>query len=153
MNDPINSPAHYTAIPARCACGHTLEPIDFTRHMGFNLGNVVKYVLRAPYKGRTAEDLRKAIWYINDELKRLDVKPPPKDSDIAEGYNPCSLTLQLVRLGMEKDWRLLDVGEEIDSNDQMWLGHLTQWATAGRCGRIVEDDERRITYRTLRSRT
>jgi len=35
-----------------------------------NLGNVVKYVVRADHKGNPVEDLRKALWYIQRELDR-----------------------------------------------------------------------------------
>ncbi len=53
--------------------------IDITRHMNFNLGNVIKYTLRAGHKSeegmndkdKQIEDLNKAIWYLNDEIKRL----------------------------------------------------------------------------------
>ena len=39
--------------------------------LNFNLGNVVKYVLRAPHKGELVEDLEKAQWYIARELARV----------------------------------------------------------------------------------
>lgn len=60
MSDPIHNPAHYTAYP--------VQPIEITRYLGFNLGNVVKYVLRAPYKGGP-EDLRKALQYLDWEAQ------------------------------------------------------------------------------------
>jgi hypothetical protein len=40
--------------------------------MGFALGNVIKYVMRAPFKGHELEDLRKARWYLDDEIKRQE---------------------------------------------------------------------------------
>ena len=58
MSDPIHNPAHYTAYP--------VQPIEISRHLGFCLGNVVKYVLRAPYKGGV-EDLNKALKYLEWE--------------------------------------------------------------------------------------
>ena len=39
--------------------------------MNFCLGNVIKYVMRAPYKGKQIEDLEKAAWYLNREINRL----------------------------------------------------------------------------------
>ena len=43
-------------------------------HMGFNLGNAVKYIWRADLKNDDAtEDLEKAAWYIKRELKRRGV--------------------------------------------------------------------------------
>lgn len=51
-------PDHYKkgAIP--------VEPIVVCSRMSFCLGNFVKYVCRAPYKGTELEDLKKALWYI-----------------------------------------------------------------------------------------
>jgi Ribonuclease G/E len=40
--------------------------------MGFNLGNAVKYIWRADLKGKQVEDLKKAVWYINREIERIN---------------------------------------------------------------------------------
>lgn len=64
--DMVNHPPHYTSHPSGVEC------IDITRHMTFNLGNVVKYLWRADEKGSTVEDLKKARWYLDDEIKRLE---------------------------------------------------------------------------------
>lgn len=72
MTDMINHPPHYTNSPAKCECGRTIECIDVTRHMGFSLGNAVKYIWRADLKGAAIEDLRKAEFYIKDEIKRRE---------------------------------------------------------------------------------
>jgi hypothetical protein len=42
--------------------------------MNFNLGNAMKYIWRAALKGETAQDLRKAIFYIEDEIKRREAE-------------------------------------------------------------------------------
>lgn len=62
--DAVNHPAHYTAHPSGVEC------IQITEHMNFCLGNAVKYIWRSSLKGGD-EDLRKAIWYLERELKRL----------------------------------------------------------------------------------
>lgn len=43
-----------------------IEVIDVIEDwgLGFHLGNALKYILRAPHKGRTVDDLRKAMWYL-----------------------------------------------------------------------------------------
>lgn len=64
--DMVNSPPHYKNHPSGIEC------IDIVRHMNYNLGNAVKYIWRSPYKGSNIEDLRKSIWYLNDEIKRLE---------------------------------------------------------------------------------
>lgn len=65
--DPIN-PSHYKTHPS----GH--ECIEITRHMNFNLGNVVKYLWRAGLKesAPSLQDLKKAAWYLNDEIQQLE---------------------------------------------------------------------------------
>jgi Protein of unknwon function (DUF3310) len=63
-HDPVNRPAHYTAHPSGVEC------IQITEHMGFNLGNAVKYIWRADLKGDGDEDLAKAAWYIQREIER-----------------------------------------------------------------------------------
>lgn len=66
-NDPVNHPKHYTSDPSGIEC------IQITRHRNFNIGNAIKYLWRAGLKDSDAEvqDLNKAIWYIEDEIKRL----------------------------------------------------------------------------------
>lgn len=66
INDPVNHPAHYTGHPSGIEC------IEITRHMGFNLGNALKYIWRADHKGNALEDLKKARWYLDDEIKRRE---------------------------------------------------------------------------------
>lgn len=63
-NDPVNHPKHYTTHPSGIEC------IDVTEHMGFNLGNAVKYIWRCDLKKDAIEDLRKAIWYVEREIQR-----------------------------------------------------------------------------------
>lgn len=71
MTDNINHPPHYNNSPARCDCGRSIECIDVTRHTEFNIGNALKYLWR--YKDKNGvEDLKKAIWYINDQIKLID---------------------------------------------------------------------------------
>jgi hypothetical protein len=65
MNDPVNHPSHYTSHPSG------VEAIQITRHMSYNLGNVVKYVWRADLKENAIQDLEKARFYLNDEINRL----------------------------------------------------------------------------------
>lgn len=64
--DMVNHPQHYSA--------HGIEPIDYieSHNLNFNLGNVIKYVSRAPFKGTELEDLKKAKWYLEREIKKHD---------------------------------------------------------------------------------
>jgi len=64
--DPVNHPAHYKV--------GGLETIDFieAKGLGYNLGNVVKYITRAAHKGNASEDLAKARWYLNREIAKFN---------------------------------------------------------------------------------
>jgi hypothetical protein len=64
VTDLINKPPHYTQHPSGIEC------IQITEHMGFNLGNAIKYVWRADLKNDAIEDLRKARWYIEREIQK-----------------------------------------------------------------------------------
>ena len=66
MTDPVNNPIHYTDHPSGIEC------IQITEHMNFNLGNAIKYIWRAALKGKQMEDLKKAAWYVNREIARLE---------------------------------------------------------------------------------
>ena len=63
-HDPVNHPKHYTEHPSGIEC------IQITEHMGFNLGNAMKYIWRADLKHNAVEDLQKAVWYINREIEK-----------------------------------------------------------------------------------
>jgi hypothetical protein len=78
MTDRVKHPEHYTNSNAICkTCGVKIECIDITTHMNFNLGNAVKYIWRLDLKTEDpCEDIRKAIQYLEFELKRR--KPHPK---------------------------------------------------------------------------
>ena len=84
LNDIISEvshPVHYTWIKDLCGLN---EVNDITRHMNFNLGNAIKYILRSgkkpiidkdlsdDFNKAAIQDLRKAIWYLNDEINRIE---------------------------------------------------------------------------------
>lgn len=66
--DAVNHPLHYTS--------GKIETIDFIEDQGLNFhrGNAVKYIVRAGKKDpeKEIEDLKKAAWYINREIARLE---------------------------------------------------------------------------------
>lgn len=80
MEDKVNHPSHYA--------NGKIEVIDFIedKGLGFNLGNVVKYVARAGRKkssgksldAKALEDLKKAAWYLQREISAREV---PKDAN------------------------------------------------------------------------
>lgn len=68
IGDAVNHPSHYT--------DGKIEVIDFIedKKLGYHLGNVVKYVSRAGKKNpdKEIEDLKKARWYLNRYIERLE---------------------------------------------------------------------------------
>ena len=63
-NEKVNHPSYYN---------QGIEPIEVIESwdLNFNLGNVIKYTLRAPYKENMIQDLEKAKWYLEREIIRL----------------------------------------------------------------------------------
>lgn len=64
--DVVNKPKHYTEHPSGIEC------IQITEHMGFNLGNAIKYIWRCDLKKDAIEDLKKAKWYIDREINKRE---------------------------------------------------------------------------------
>lgn len=66
FGDMVNNPAHYTF--------GGIETIDFieAKQLNYHCGNVIKYVSRAGKKGERLEDLKKARWYLEREITRLE---------------------------------------------------------------------------------
>ena len=66
-DENVNHPKHYNSHPSGVEC------IDIIRHMPHNVGAAIKYCWRARLKdgSPTIEDYKKAIWYLEDEIKRI----------------------------------------------------------------------------------
>lgn len=60
----VDHPEHYSH-PSGVEC------IDVAEHLGFNLGNTLKYIWRAGRKDALIQDLEKARWYLDREITRL----------------------------------------------------------------------------------
>lgn len=87
-HDPVNHPTHYKS-DAKCrACGESIECIDVTRHMDFDTGNAMKYLWRAGKKDATVQDLRKAIWYIEDKIATLEGRTNPSVHRLTDDKGP-----------------------------------------------------------------
>ena len=79
-DENVSHPSHYTWLKDKCG----IKVIDITRHLDFDLGNAIKYILRAGRKPiinenlsddflRAAiQDLKKALFYINDKIDMLE---------------------------------------------------------------------------------
>lgn len=75
-NNNVQHPKHYNSHPSGIEC------IEIVRHHNFNIGNAIKYLWRAGLKHeegmsdneKQIEDLRKALFYISDEIERIKNK-------------------------------------------------------------------------------
>ena len=73
--EQVSHPSHYSWLKDLCG----VEPLDICRHLDFNVGNALKYLLRKDKVDgdktkieKRVEDLKKAIFYIEDEIKLLE---------------------------------------------------------------------------------
>lgn len=74
--EKVSHPAHYTWLKELCG----IEPIDIARYFDFNIGNCIKYLCRCGHKSeqgysdkeKAIEDLKKARFYLDDEIKMLE---------------------------------------------------------------------------------
>ena len=67
-DDPVNHPTHYTSGSIECidfidSCGYGLD---------FCLANAIKYLTRCKLKGTTVQDIKKAVWYANHAIDKLE---------------------------------------------------------------------------------
>ena len=74
--DPVNHPSHYTAGGVECIDAITAalckyeDPVD-----AWLAGQVIKYLWRAPLKGKYKEDIEKAQFYLNRlAAKQIDAE-------------------------------------------------------------------------------
>ena len=79
-DENVSHPSHYTWLKDKCG----IEVIDITRHLDFDLGNAIKYILRAgkkpimnenlsdDFEKAAIQDLKKALFYINDKIDMLE---------------------------------------------------------------------------------
>ena len=76
MESNVNHPDYYNSHPSGVEC------IEIARHYCFSIGNAIKYLWRAGLKKDAAlsnkekeiEDLKKAVWYIQDRIRELELE-------------------------------------------------------------------------------
>lgn len=64
--EQVKRPKHYNSHPSGVEC------IDIAEHMSFCLGNALKYIWRVDDKENPIQDLHKAIWYIEREIRNRE---------------------------------------------------------------------------------
>lgn len=68
----VHSPAHYTQ--GKIELIEIIEQIikDYPPEQAHLVGTCIKYLGRAPYKGKKNEDLEKALWYLTRAVTKYD---------------------------------------------------------------------------------
>lgn len=73
--EQVNHPSHYAWLKELCG----VEPLDICRHLDFNCGSILKYILRKGKEEKNLDerqqriqDLKKAKVYLEDEIRMLE---------------------------------------------------------------------------------
>lgn len=71
-DDKVNHPNHYKQYSQEVI--DTIEEVSsqYPGNVGYSVGNAIKYIFRAPFKGNNVEDLKKAVWYLNRAIEKLE---------------------------------------------------------------------------------
>lgn len=78
MTDPVHRPSHYCSHPSK------VETIEITRHLPFNHGCVLKYVMRREGKEHL-RSLQSALWYLEDLYTQPALRASPREVRLLEG--------------------------------------------------------------------
>ncbi len=70
-HDPVNKPAHYNFGSIECI-DYIKQTLGDEGFRAYCLGNAIKYIHRHKYKGKPAEDLKKANYYLNKAITTLE---------------------------------------------------------------------------------
>ena len=70
--DAVNHPAHYTQYSVEVM--DTIEEVaaHYPATVAYHIGAAIKYIFRAPFKGKLVEDLKKSAYYINRAINILE---------------------------------------------------------------------------------
>lgn len=72
QTDTVNSPSHYNQTKIEAI--DIIEDVTagYQSNVKYHIGNAIKYLIRAPFKNNTVEDLKKAVWYIQRAIEKLE---------------------------------------------------------------------------------
>lgn len=76
IKEVINHPQHYGGKDNQYEAIKVIEAWN----LGFSLGNAIKYISRAGKKNNAIEDLKKAKWYLEHEIEKLEIKQLENES-------------------------------------------------------------------------
>ncbi len=67
-SDPVSHPSHYTRGGIECISAIRAATTGLSGFEGYLVGNAIKYIWRFKHKGKPAQDLEKAMWYLRELL-------------------------------------------------------------------------------------
>ena len=126
--DNVNHPKHYTVFEPE-----VIEIIERYR-LGYHLGNVLKYLLRAPYKGEEKEDLEKAKWYLDRYISHC-LAPSHGTDSLHNQEKRSGLVLPELDASVQSSTQESMVGSV--SNDEQ--GEKDGFGSDGHIGRFYDD--------------
>ena len=85
MNSAVEHPKHYRLEGVREVLDVIRYALSEEEYMGFLKGNVIKYTLRAPYKGEADQDWEKASYYA-DLVKELCERASEEGRPLEEDF-------------------------------------------------------------------
>lgn len=72
QTDTVNSPSHYNQTKIEAI--DIIEDVTagYQSNVKYHIGNAIKYLIRAPFKNHTVEDLKKSVWYTQRAIEKLE---------------------------------------------------------------------------------
>nr|DAR48156.1 MAG TPA: nucelotide kinase [Caudoviricetes sp.] len=86
MKDMVNHPSHYTQYTQEVIDTITEWVKDYNSVEGYYIGTVLKYLARAPYKGKKLEDLKKASFYLQEAIEYIEKQESRKSAKNGQDF-------------------------------------------------------------------
>ena len=85
--DMVNHPSHYNQYTQEVIDTITEWVKDYSSVEGYYIGTVLKYLARAPYKGKKLEDLKKASFYLQEAIEYIEKGTKEDVKETSEGLS------------------------------------------------------------------
>lgn len=110
-------PAYYNVYP--------VQPVEISKYLGFCLGNVVKYILRAPFKGSPVDDCQKALQYLEWEMDS------PHDTTLVHDLEKARGAIERLREYLSSQVKESSLQDSCSLYTQHFLDELDGYLTTG----------------------
>lgn len=110
-------PAHYNIYP--------VQPVEISKYLGFCMGNVVKYILRAPFKGTPADDCQKAMQYLQWEMES------PHETTLVHDLDKARDAIERLRSYLASEVKNTSLQDSCSLYTQYFLNELDGYLSSG----------------------